>query len=112
MRDVPAAVVAIAIAIAGAAVAAVRAAVQAVVREVMVVAAPAAAVADAEDGSSSSEFPVMRRAAAMRPFPFGVAECGFTVAVSRSWSDGRPRPSKRAQFARSLSTRDPGIKPW
>ena len=110
MRDVPAAVVAIAIAIAGGAVAAVRAAVQEVVREVMVVAAPAA-VADAEEGSS---YPVSvtRRAAAMRPFPFGVAECGFTVAISRSWSDGRPRPSKRAKFARGLSTRDPGIKPW
>jgi len=88
VKDAPVAVVAIAIAIAGAAVAAAQAAVQAVVREVMVVAALAAVAADAEDGSSSSEFPVMRRAAAMRPFRFGIAECGFTVAVSARGATG------------------------
>ena len=77
MKDVPAAVVAIAIAIGGVAVvAAVQAAVP---EEVTVVATPAVVAADAEDGRKSSDLTATRGAAAMRPFfcePRFVAACG------------------------------------
>ena len=95
MRDVPAAVVAIVIAIAGGAVAAVRAAVQEVVREVMVVAALAAVVADAEEGKISSQ--QCEGPQRCGPFPFGIAECGFTVAASARGATGvLVRPSERS----------------
>ena len=77
MKDVQAAVVAIAIAIGGVAVVA---AVQAVVLvEVTVAATPAAVAVDAEEGRKSSELTATRGAAAMRPFFYGprfVAACG------------------------------------
>jgi hypothetical protein len=70
VKHVPAAAEAIAIAIV---VGAVVAAAQAAVPEATVAATPAAAVAAAE-GKISSQLPVIRRAAAMRPFLY-TADC-------------------------------------